>query len=128
MPEMPKMPKPSEAAKAAFAKLVPSGPGVTTRPMFGQPAAFVNGNMFTCLFGDDLVVRLGADGTARLIQKGGRHLEPMPGRPMTGYATVPGAWQKTPGPTSKLVAQALEFTRTKVKPKVPKPKAAAKGK
>jgi TfoX/Sxy family transcriptional regulator of competence genes len=120
MPEMPKMPKPSEAAKAAFAKLVPSGPGVTSRPMFGQPAAFVSGNMFTCLFGDDLVVRLGAEGASKLIKQGGKQLEPMPGRPMTGYATVPGAWQKSPAAASKLVIEALDFTRTNVKPKAAK--------
>ena len=31
-----KMPKPSEATKAAFAKVVPDGPGITLKPMFGQ--------------------------------------------------------------------------------------------
>ena len=53
-----KLPRPSEEAKAAFAKLVPDGPAVTLKPMFGQLSAFVNGNMFCGLFGEDLVVRL----------------------------------------------------------------------
>ena len=52
------MPKPSEHAKAAFTKLVPDEPAVNMRPMFGNLAAFVNGNMFTGLFGEDLFVRL----------------------------------------------------------------------
>ena len=41
-----KMPKPSEQAKAAFTKLVPDEPPITLKPMFGNLAAFVNGNMF----------------------------------------------------------------------------------
>ena len=53
-----KMPKPSEQAKAAFTKLVPGDPAITLKPMFGNLAAFVNGNMFAGLFGEDLFVRL----------------------------------------------------------------------
>src|SRR5260370_41358087 len=48
------MPKPTERAKAAFSKLVPDEPAVTMRPLFGNLAAFVNGNMFSRLFGEDL--------------------------------------------------------------------------
>ena len=58
------MPKPSEQAKAAFAKVVPDRPTVTLRPMFGNLAAFVNGNMFAGLFGEDLFVRLPEDESA----------------------------------------------------------------
>ncbi len=55
------MPKPSAEAKAAFHKLVPSDPAVASRPMFGNLAAFVNGNMFCGLFGEDLFVRVSAE-------------------------------------------------------------------
>src|SRR5256712_10962516 len=58
------MPKPSEQAKAAFTKLVPDEPAVSMRPMFGNLAAFVNGDMFSRLFGEDLFVRLPDDHTA----------------------------------------------------------------
>src|SRR6202030_316110 len=53
-----KMPKPSEAAKVAFSKLVADEPAVTLKPMFGQLSAFVNGNMFCGIFGEELMVRL----------------------------------------------------------------------
>ena len=53
-----KMPKPGEGAKAAFAKVVPDGPGITLKPMFGQMSGFVNGNMFMGIFGDELILRL----------------------------------------------------------------------
>ena len=83
------MPKPSEQAKAAFAKIVPDGPTVTLRPMFGNLAAFVNGNMFAGLFGEDLFVRLPEEEGAKVRKQGGRDFEPMPGRAMRGYVIVP---------------------------------------
>lgn len=78
------MPKPSEEAKAAFSKLVPDEPAVTLKPMFGNLSAFVNGNMFCGLFGDDLVVRLPDDESAAVKKQGGRDFEPMAGHAMKG--------------------------------------------
>jgi len=88
------MPKPSEQAKAAFQKLVPPDPNVTTRPMFGNLAGFVNGNMFCGLFGEDLFVRVSEDDQAKVRKQGGRPFEVMPGRAMTGYVMVAAGWQK----------------------------------
>jgi TfoX/Sxy family transcriptional regulator of competence genes len=104
------MPRPSEGAKAAFAKLVPDDPSVTTRPMFGNLAAFVNGNMFTGLFGDDLFVRLSEEDLARLRKQGGKEFAPMAGRAMKGYLTVPG-WQSNSAGTGKWIDNALRFSR-----------------
>jgi len=57
--------------------------------MFGYPAAFVNGNMFAGLHEANLVVRLPEPQlTEFLAQDGARRLEPMPGRPMRGYAVA----------------------------------------
>src|ERR1700716_1736157 len=106
---MPKMPKPSEDAKAAFSKLVPSEPAVTMRPMFGNLAAFVNGNMFAGLFGEDLFVRLPDDESARIRKLGGRDFEPMPGRAMRGCVVVPGAWRSKPDATRGWIKIALEI-------------------
>src|SRR6266849_2974358 len=105
------MPKPSEQAKAAFTKLVPAEPTVTMRPMFGNLAAFVNGNMFAGLFGDDLFVRLPDGERSQVKRKGGRDFEPMPGRAMTGYVVVPGGWQSTPAPARSWIARSLTVTR-----------------
>jgi TfoX/Sxy family transcriptional regulator of competence genes len=106
------MPKPTEDAKAAFTKLVPSDPGITLRPMFGNLSAFVNGNMFAGLFGEDLFVRL-PDDEAELIRKqGGRAFEPMPGHAMKGYVTVPATWRSKPSATHHFIVSALAFART----------------
>src|SRR5947209_11615332 len=93
------MPKPSEQAKAAFQKLVPADPAVTTRPMFGNLSAFVNGNMFCGLFGEDLFVRVSEGDQAKIRKQGGKAFEPMPGRAMTGYVVVPTGWQEKPDAT-----------------------------
>ena len=107
-----KMPKPSENAKTAFSGLVPDEPGVTLRPMFGNLAAFVNGNMFTGLFGEDLFVRLPDSEAAAIKQQGGKPFEPMPGRAMTGYVMVPSTWQKKPEPVRVWIKRALVLTKS----------------
>jgi TfoX/Sxy family transcriptional regulator of competence genes len=104
-----KMPKPSEEAKAAFARVVPDGPGITLKPMFGQLSAFVNGNMFCGIFGEELMVRLPQDEIEKVKKQGGRDFEPMAGHKMGGYVVVPGNWRAKP-PTV-LIKLALEETR-----------------
>jgi TfoX/Sxy family transcriptional regulator of competence genes len=118
------MPKPSEQAKAAFSKLVPGEPAVTMKPMFGNLAAFVNGNMFAGLFGEDLFVRLPDDESAIVRKQGGRDFEPMPGHAMKGYITVPSTWRTKPDAVVIWIKRSLELTR-KMPAKVPGAKKAA---
>src|SRR3984893_8382145 len=118
------MPKPSEDAKAAFTHLVPSEPAVTLRPMFGNLSAFVNGNMFAGLFGEDLFVRLPDEQAAPIRKQGGRDFEPMPGHAMKGYVVVPMTWRSKPAAAKAWIAEGLAFTRG-CPSKAPK-KAAAK--
>lgn len=120
-----KMPKPSEAAKAAFSKLVPSEPAVILKPMFGQLSAFVNGNMFCGLFGDDLVVRLPEPEIAKVKQQGGRDFEPVAGHKMGGYVRVPVDWRSKPAPAAALIKRALAVAR-EMPAKAAKKKAAKK--
>jgi len=105
------MPKPSEQAKAAFQKLVPPDPAVLTRPMFGNLSAFVNGNMFCGLFGDDLFVRVSDEDQSKLRKQGGKAFEPMPGRAMTGYVVVPAGWQKKPDAARSWIVTALSWSK-----------------
>src|SRR5262245_38440487 len=116
-PKSMKMPKPSEDAKAAFARVVPDGPAITIKPMFGQLSAFVNGNMFCGIYGEEFIVRLPADEIARVKKQGGRDFEPVAGHKMGGYVVVPGDWRAKP-PTA-LIKRALEETR-KLPAKKPK--------
>jgi len=112
-----KLPHPSEETKAAFARVVPDEPAVTIKPMFGQLSAFVNGNMFCGIFGEEFMVRLPAAEIEKVKKQGGRDFEPMPGHKMGGYVVVPGDWRREP-PTA-LIKRALEETR-KMPAKKPK--------
>jgi len=107
---MGQMPKPADAAKAAFVALVPPRPGVSTRPMFGNQAAFVNGNMFAGLFGDRLFVRVSDADRATLMREGGSDFEPMPGRAMKGYTVVPEGWVAEVEGSARWVEAAFQFT------------------
>jgi TfoX/Sxy family transcriptional regulator of competence genes len=120
-----KMPRSSDHAKAAFTGLVPGDPAVSLRPMFGNLAAFVNGNMFAGLFGEDLFVRLPDVEAAPIMREGGRPFEVMPGRAMTGYVMVPTTWQKKPDAARMWIIRALTLTRA-MPAKAKKPTAAKK--
>lgn len=106
-----KMPKPTEADKTLFRSLLPEAPGVAERPMFGQLAGFVNGNMFLCLFGDRIAIKLPDDEAAELLKvKGAAPFVPMAGRPMRGYVMIPASWHKNTTKAEEWVARSLAFT------------------
>jgi TfoX/Sxy family transcriptional regulator of competence genes len=86
------IPKASPAVVQRFEELVPQGPGVTTQKMFGQPAAFVNGNLFFGVFGEKIFVRLSESEVAAARKLPGyAAFEPMPGRAMREYLVLPGS-------------------------------------
>ena len=116
------MPKPTEGAREAFSVLVPDDPTITLRPMFGNLAAFVNGNMFAGLFGEGLFVRLPDAEAEAVIKKGGKWFEPMAGRRMSGYVMVQDDWRQKPDAVKPLLNRALALTRA-VPAKVKKPAA-----
>ena len=121
-----KMPRPSEEAKAAFSKLVPDEPAVTLKPMFGQLSAFVNGNMFCWIYGEELMVRLPETEIAALKKRGGRDFEPVAGHKMGGYVVVPGDWRAKPAPALALIKRALAHARAMPAKTANKKKAPAK--
>jgi TfoX/Sxy family transcriptional regulator of competence genes len=108
---MPGMPTPSEKIKELFRAVVPEDARVTMRPMFGQLAGFVNGNMFTGIFGEDVFVRLReSDRLALLKEKGAKVFAPMGDRPMKDYVVLPQAWLREPGKVRAWVEKAMEAT------------------
>src|SRR6188472_3654836 len=117
----PSMPKPSDGTKELFASLVPDHPKVTERPMFGQRSAFVNGNMFMGIFGQDLLLRLPEQDREAVIAAGGAVFEPMAGRPMREYVILPSAWRSKPATLRKWVARSLDHVE-QMPPKASKPK------
>src|SRR6476469_7411286 len=90
--DMPTFSKSPEELKVAFASALDGFPDAERRQMFGYPAAFVNGNMWTGLFQASWIVRLPPDARDELFRlDGAKPFEPMPGRPMTGFYALPDA-------------------------------------
>jgi TfoX/Sxy family transcriptional regulator of competence genes len=87
---------------------VPGDARVTVRPMFGSVAAFADGQMFMCLFADELFFRLGETERAELMAVGGGPLEPMPGRPMREYVAL-AEWQSRSTPAREWAERALAY-------------------
>jgi TfoX/Sxy family transcriptional regulator of competence genes len=96
------------------------------RPMFGYPAYFINRNMFTGLFQDQLFVRLSADHLGALLKKypSIRHLEPMPGRPMKDYFVLPRELYGSPRALREAIDASVEHTR-RLAPKAKSPRKTA---
>jgi TfoX/Sxy family transcriptional regulator of competence genes len=79
--------------------------------MFGNVSAFVNGNMFFGIFGDDLFLRLsGQDQVELLKNKGASMLEPMKGKPMKDYAVIPKNWRDRPETVRSWILKSLEWS------------------
>jgi TfoX/Sxy family transcriptional regulator of competence genes len=106
-----KMPRPDGEDRAFFLSVLPKDLRIHVRPMFGNDAAFVNGNMFTGLFGKELFVRLSVEDQAELlVEEGASRFAPMKGRPMSGYIVVPNAWRSNPKKVGEWVARSLAWS------------------
>lgn len=100
-----------------FRSLVPEDAGVTVKPMFGNISAFVNGNMFFGVFGNNLFLRLsGQDQVELLKNRGASMLEPMKGKPMKGYVVLPKTWSAKPETLRSWISKSLEWS-SKLPPK-----------
>ena len=92
--------------------------GVTERKMFGGLAFMVGGHMACGIVGDDLMLRLGAEGAEQALEHA--HVRPMDftGRPMTGMVYVGPAGVRG-GALRTWVGRAVAFARS-LPPKQPK--------
>ncbi len=91
------------------------------KPMFGCPAWFVNGQMFTGVFQDSVTVRLSADDRAALMATwpGAAPFEPMAGRPMREYVAIPESRLGDPAALRPWLERAHAFVLS-MPPKQPK--------
>ena len=95
-----------DAAAARF-------PEAERRKMFGYPALFVGGNLVTGLFADRWMIRLGADDLATMLEMpGGGPFEPMAGKPMKGYATLPTAVVADDASLDDWIRRSIAFGQT----------------
>ena len=86
-------------------------PGLSERKMFGGLAFMLDGHMCCGIVGDELMLRLGADGADRALER--PHVRPMDftGRPMTGMVFVaPGGLRG--GALDRWVGEAATYVRT----------------
>ena len=114
------MAKASEESKARFRSVVPDAPGVEVKPMFGNLGAFVNGNMFAGLFGDQIGVKLVDEAVrAELAAIDGVGPFGPDERPMGGYLALPAAWADEPGQLAMWMSRAYDAV-SQLPPKPPK--------
>jgi TfoX/Sxy family transcriptional regulator of competence genes len=106
-----KMPRPASESTRRFDKLVGGDERIHVRKVFGNPAAFVNGNMCFGVFGSDVFLRF-SEGDQELARKipGARPFEPMAGRPMRGYLILPPAVLENSQESRRWVEAAIQHT------------------
>ena len=110
---MPKFEKSSAELVARFDATAARFPEAERRKMFGYPALFVGGNLVTGLFAQQWMIRLGdADRAALLALPGAGPFEPMPGRSMKGYATLPPDLVADDAALDGWIRRAIAFGRT----------------
>jgi len=81
---------------ASFEELVEVVPEAQRKLVFGCPTCLVGGHMFFGVHATGLFVRLAAEAAAaELCGIGGRPFEPMAGRPMGGFYTLPAGLSGT---------------------------------
>jgi TfoX/Sxy family transcriptional regulator of competence genes len=110
---MPKFEKSSPALVARFDAAAARFPEAERRKMFGYPALFVGGNLVTGLFAESWMIRLGDEDRAALLKlPDAGPFEPMPGKPMKGYARLPAAVVADDAQLDDWVRRAIAFGRS----------------
>ncbi len=103
-----------------FENAMQSVPEAQVRKTFGYPSAFVNGQMFTGLHQESMILRLSAEDRADLNQRhGAKTFEPMPGRPMREIVIVPESILKSEKQLNTWLGKALAYVKS-LPPKTPK--------
>jgi TfoX/Sxy family transcriptional regulator of competence genes len=119
---MPKWHPAPEKLVRVFEKALQSVPEAHMRMTFGYPSATFNGNMFTGLHQDRMILRLSAEDRADLARQGAKTFEPMPGRPMREYLVVPESILKSEDELNAWLEKALAYCKS-LPPKSAKTKA-----
>lgn len=113
------MPKHTDKGKDHFRSVVTEAPGVQVKPMFGSLGAFVNGNMYAGLFGEDVGVKLDDADLAELAAIDGSGPFGPESRPMRGWLSLPATFDDAE--VARWVERAREHIAT-LPPKAKKPK------
>jgi TfoX/Sxy family transcriptional regulator of competence genes len=109
---MPKWRPAPEKLVRVFEQAMLSMPEAKVRMTFGYPSATIDGNMFTCLHQDRMILRLSPDDRAELARQGAKPFEPMPGRPMREYVVVPEPILKSDAQLNAWLEKALAYSKS----------------
>ena len=111
-----------------FDRVVPDDPRLERRKMFGYPAAFVNGNMCMGLHQEDFIVRLLPEDREKIKESlGATAFEPMKGRTMREYVSLPEVVLEDQGQLADWVGRSFAFVSA-MPPKEKKPRKASASK
>jgi TfoX/Sxy family transcriptional regulator of competence genes len=100
---------PDERAEG-FRRALEALPEVELRKMFGCPCAFVHGHMFAVLHPTGLALKLSTEDRETLLeQPEAKTFEPMPGRKMRQYVTLPPAYQTTEGKLRQWIGRSYRY-------------------
>jgi TfoX/Sxy family transcriptional regulator of competence genes len=120
---MPHFGKSPEELVRTFESAMKDFPMAEQRKTFGYPSAFINGNMFTGLFQEEMFLRLSDEDRAAIRKEYGTPLfEPIPGRPMRGYVLVPRYVLNSPRLLRTWLTKGMEHCKS-LPPKVKKNRA-----
>ena len=82
--------KPRKEILDLFEEIVPQGPLIERRKMFGLPCAFINRNMFIGVHQQTIILRLSETDKQEFLKiPDAKQFEPMPGRTMKEYVVIP---------------------------------------
>ena len=101
-----------EALAQRIREQLTAEPGLTERAMFGGLAFLLDGNMAVGLSGDELMVRVGPDGSDDALAR--PHTRPfdMTGRPMKGWILVAPEGIGDTGELGAWVDRGVSFARS----------------
>ena len=105
-PAMPKWQPAPQDWIDAFDAALPKD--VERRKMFGDPAAFVNGNMAGGLYRDGLVLKLDEKDRDTLMKAGGKPFVVM-GRTMGAFVVAPQNFKEKPSELKKWLLRSIAF-------------------
>jgi TfoX/Sxy family transcriptional regulator of competence genes len=94
---------------ARFDTCLPKTPDVERRQMFGCPCAFVNGNMFTGMHEQRIIVRLAEGERPKLLAEAGASDFTVMGKTMREYVAINNALERAPSNVTKWMKAALIY-------------------
>ncbi|HYC65735.1 MAG TPA: TfoX/Sxy family protein [Reyranellaceae bacterium] len=109
---------------ARFDAAIAKHDGVVRKQMFGYPCAFLNGNMLTGLFQNQMMVRLSEQDRAKASLQAAAVPFAPGGRPMREYVVLPAEIVEDPRKLGGWLKRAIAYVETlpKKKPKKAKPR------